>query len=76
MAIRPECGLGWPEGRLSTDDRVFAMTGFPLPKIIRKTGEGEIEIRVKLDDLINEGEIDQNVEMQPGDVLIIPESFF
>jgi polysaccharide export outer membrane protein len=45
-------------------------------KIIRQTGDGEIEIRVKLDNLINEGRIDQNVEMQPGDVLIIPESFF
>lgn len=45
-------------------------------KIIRMMGDGEIEIRVKLDDLINEGKIDQNVEMRPGDVLIIPESFF
>jgi polysaccharide export outer membrane protein len=45
-------------------------------KIIRKTDDGEIEIRVKLDDLINEGRIEQNVEMRPGDVLIIPESFF
>lgn len=45
-------------------------------KIIRKTSDGEIEIRVKLDDLINEGEISQNVEMWPGDVLFIPESFF
>ena len=45
-------------------------------RIVRKTGDGEVEIRVKLDDLINEGRIDQNVEMRPGDVLIIPESFF
>jgi polysaccharide export outer membrane protein len=45
-------------------------------RIIRKTNDGEIEIRVKLDDLINEGEISQNVEMWPGDVLFIPESFF
>lgn len=45
-------------------------------KIIRKSRDGEIEIRVKLDDLINRGEISQNVEMRPGDVLFIPESFF
>jgi len=31
---------------------------------------------VRLDDLLNKGEIEHNVVMQPGDVLIIPESFF
>jgi polysaccharide export outer membrane protein len=45
-------------------------------KIIRTMSDGEAEIRVRLDDLINEGRIDQNVQMMPGDVLIIPESFF
>jgi polysaccharide export outer membrane protein len=44
-------------------------------KIIRK-GEGgqTIEIPIRLDDLMNDGSIVQNLEMQPGDVLIIPES--
>ena len=45
-------------------------------KIIRKTEGREIEIRVRLDDLLNDGKISENVEMIPGDVLIIPESFF
>ena len=45
-------------------------------KIIRKTADGEVEIRVKLDKLLNDGDIKQNVEMKPGDVLIIPQSFF
>ena len=45
-------------------------------KIIRKTTDGEIEIKVRLDDLLNDGDINQNVEMLPGDVLIIPQSFF
>jgi polysaccharide export outer membrane protein len=45
-------------------------------KIIRKTVQGEIEIKVRLDDLINDGDISENVEMMPGDVLIIPQSFF
>jgi polysaccharide export outer membrane protein len=45
-------------------------------KVIRKTADGEIEIRVKLDDLLNDGDIKQNMEMMPGDVLIIPQSFF
>lgn len=45
-------------------------------KIVRKTADGEVEIRVRLDDLINGGDIGQNIEMKPGDVLIIPQSFF
>ena len=45
-------------------------------KIVRKTADGEVEIRVKLDRLLNDGDIRQNVEMKPGDVLIIPQSFF
>ena len=45
-------------------------------KVIRKTADGEIEIKVRLDDLINDGDIDENIEMMPGDVLIIPQSFF
>jgi polysaccharide export outer membrane protein len=32
--------------------------------------------RVDLDGLVRDGDIDQNVAMQPGDVLIIPERFF
>lgn len=45
-------------------------------KIVRKTAKGEVEIRVRLDDLLNDGDIGQNIEMMPGDVLIIPQSFF
>ncbi len=45
-------------------------------KIIRRTADGEVEIRVKLDRLLNDGDIKQNIEMMPGDVLIIPQSFF
>lgn len=45
-------------------------------KIVRKTSSGETTIRVRLDDLINDGDIDENVEMRPGDVLIIPQSWF
>lgn len=45
-------------------------------KIVRKTPDGEVEIKVRLDDLLNDGDIDQNIDMMPGDVLIIPQSFF
>ncbi|MBU2676963.1 MAG: sugar ABC transporter substrate-binding protein, partial [Woeseiaceae bacterium] len=45
-------------------------------KVVRKTADGEVEIRVRLSDLLNDGDIKQNIEMMPGDVLIIPQSFF
>ena len=38
-------------------------------------GEQE-QFHVRLDDLIRDGDISANVQMRPGDVLIIPESFF
>jgi len=45
-------------------------------KIIRKSGDSEIEMRVRIGDLLHKGEISENVKMRPGDVLIIPRSFF
>jgi polysaccharide export outer membrane protein len=45
-------------------------------KIIRKSNGEQIEIRVRLDDLLNDGQIEENIAMIPGDVLIIPESWF
>jgi len=45
-------------------------------KIVRRVNGETREIRVRLDDLLNKGEIKENVQMLPGDVLIIPESMF
>ena len=45
-------------------------------KIVRNTVEGEEVINVRIKDLLNRGDMSQNVRMQPGDVLIIPESVF
>lgn len=36
----------------------------------------QIPIKVRLSDLIKDGDIDQNIEMEPGDTLIIPQSWF
>lgn len=44
-------------------------------KIIRRSGDQQEEIPVRLDDLLNKGNISANVLMRPGDVLIIPESW-
>jgi polysaccharide export outer membrane protein len=44
-------------------------------KIIRRSGGQEQEIPVRIQDLLNNGDTSKNIAMQPGDVLIIPESW-
>ena len=44
---------------------------------IARTVNGKAqEIKVKLDSLINNGDMKQNLALQPGDVLVVPESRF
>lgn len=45
-------------------------------KIVRKQDGKQLEIRVKLDDLVNKGNMKHNLELKPGDVLVVPESMF
>ncbi len=45
-------------------------------KIIRVVDGVQKEYRVRLDDLVRDGDITANVDMLPGDTLIIPESWF
>ena len=44
--------------------------------IIRNVGGTQQQFGVRLSDLIKDGDISANVPMRPGDVLVIPESFF
>ena len=44
--------------------------------IVRRAGDQQETIRVRLSDLIKNGDICQNVAMRPGDTLIIPQSWF
>jgi polysaccharide export outer membrane protein len=44
--------------------------------IVRLVGDEQKEFRVRLDDLIKDGDITANVAILPGDVLIVPESVF
>jgi polysaccharide biosynthesis/export protein len=46
-------------------------------EIIRRGPDGkEATIKVRLNDLIKDGDISQNIQMQPGDTLIIPQTWF
>ncbi|WP_371861572.1 XrtA/PEP-CTERM system exopolysaccharide export protein [Pseudoduganella armeniaca] len=44
--------------------------------VIRTVDGKQQQFRVRLNDLIKEGDISANVAMRPGDVLVVPESFF
>ncbi len=45
-------------------------------KLVRKVSGENQEYRIRLADLLNKGKIEHNVNILPGDVLIIPEAFF
>jgi polysaccharide biosynthesis/export protein len=43
---------------------------------ILRTGDGNKQYSVRVKDLVKRGDVSANVEMKPGDVLIIPQSWF
>ncbi len=45
-------------------------------KIIRQVDGKTTEIRVRAQDLLDKGDMSQNRELQAGDVLVVPESFW
>jgi len=58
---------------------VGGMTDFAAgnrAKVIRTINGEQQQFRVRLDDLIRDGDVSANVPMLQGDVLVIPESFF
>ena len=44
--------------------------------ILRTENGKQTQLGVRLEDLIRDGDIRANVEMRPGDLLVIPESLF
>jgi polysaccharide export outer membrane protein len=45
-------------------------------QLIRRTDSGPKNFNLRLADLINNGDMTANLKMQPGDIVIIPESWF
>jgi len=45
-------------------------------KIVRKVDGKDTEMRVKVEDLVNKGAMKYNLELKPGDVIVVPQSFF
>jgi polysaccharide biosynthesis/export protein len=44
--------------------------------LVRTENGKSTEIKVKLDSLVNDGDMKQNLPLRPGDVLVVPESRF
>jgi polysaccharide export outer membrane protein len=45
-------------------------------KLVRVQGGSQQTFDINIDDLIRHGDISQNIDMLPGDVVIIPEAWF
>lgn len=80
QAAKPQA-LPYREG-MSLMDVMIAVGGITefasgnKARIIRGAGEKQQQLAVRLSDLIKEGDISANTPMRPGDILVIPESFF
>lgn len=44
--------------------------------IVRRANGHQETIKVRLSDLLKDGDVTQNMDMQPGDTLIIPQTYF
>jgi len=45
-------------------------------RLVRTENGKQTEIKIKLDSLVNSGDMKQNLPLKPGDVLVVPESRF
>lgn len=80
QVARPQA-LAYREG-MTVLDVVLAVGGLDefasgnRAKIVRLEDGKQKELRVRLGDLLNKGDMKQNVNMKPGDVLVVPQSMF
>jgi polysaccharide export outer membrane protein len=80
QVVRPQ-SIAYRDG-LTVLDAVLAVGGLgPFAagnraKVVRSEGGKSQEIKVKLADLVNDGDMRQNISLKPGDVIVIPESRF
>lgn len=45
-------------------------------RLVRNVDGSSEEFRLRVDDLVNKGRIEENVVMRPGDIVIVPEAVF
>jgi polysaccharide export outer membrane protein len=77
--VRKPQALPYREG-MTVLDVILAVDGLSefaagnRSRIVRSEGGATRKIRVKLDDLLNKGDVSQNFPVRPGDVLVVPQS--
>jgi polysaccharide biosynthesis/export protein len=80
QVLHPQA-LPYREG-MTVLDAVLAVGGLTQfasgnrARIVRVEHGQETVIRVKLADLVNSGDVRENVPLKPGDVLVVPQSLF
>lgn len=80
QVVTPQ-GIPYREG-MTVMDAILAVGGLgPFAagnrgKLVRNEDGKPIEIRVKIEDLVNKGDLSQNLSLRPGDVIVVPESRF
>src|SRR5262245_49224624 len=75
QALPYRSGMTLPDGMIAVRGLGECAAG-KRPRLIRRVDGKVQEIRLRLDDLINDGDIRANLAVQRGDVIIIPESRF
>lgn len=58
---------------------VGGLTEFAAPnrtRLIRTENSREKKIKIKLGDLLDDGDLSQNIELKPGDVIVVPQTWF
>jgi polysaccharide export outer membrane protein len=79
-AVRPQ-SLPWRPG-MSVLDAVIAVGGLTAfadgnrTVLVRRTPDGPQRYRLRVADLLRQGDIEANAGLAPGDVLIVPEAIF
>lgn len=79
-AIKPQ-SLPWRPG-MTVLDAIIAVGGLTAfadgnrTVLVRRTPDGPRRYRVRVADLLREGDIGANAGLAPGDVLIVPEALF
>lgn len=80
QVLRPQA-IAYRDG-LTVLDAVLAVGGLGAfaagnrGKVVRVEGGKSREIKVKIADLVNDGDMRQNIGLRPGDVIVVPESRF
>jgi polysaccharide export outer membrane protein len=64
-------------GQVSKPQSVAFREGLTVMDVMLQVGDGkQTEIKVKLVDLLNKGDMKQNQVLKPGDVIVVPQSRF